>query len=367
MTQATETQGVLVDHERLKRWLVKAYEAAGFRANAAEVSADVVVRSEMRGVHTHGVRFVPMYVKMSKAGAIRVDASPHIIRERGATAVIDGDAAIGMHAGHMAAALALQKAQRADSGLAMVLVRNSNHWGASGYYAAMCAEAGLIGVAVSNSPPVMAASGARSSIIGNQPTAYAFPDPDGEGLIMLDIALSATAQTRVRIAAQLGVSIPEGWILDSEGRPSTDPKDIERGTLLPTGDYKGYGLAVLMETLTSVLSGAGILADCNYGAFRAGGTSHPSNTGHAVLALDIEAFMPRAEFATRLADLRQRIRDAPKAPGIDRVYVPGEIEHDHEADAIANGLELDSLSWGALAEVGQAVGLIDELDAVLAS
>jgi LDH2 family malate/lactate/ureidoglycolate dehydrogenase len=301
---------------------------------------------------------------MSRAGAIKVDAKPHVIRDRGAAAVIDGDAAMGMHAGGMATSLAIEKATNAELGMAMVLVRNSNHWGASGYYARLCADAGLIGVAVSNSPPVMAPTGGRSNTIGNEPTAYAIPGPDADTTLMFDIALSATAQTRVRMAADMGTTIPEGWILDSEGHPSTNPADIEHGTLLPAAGYKGYGLAVLMEVLSAVLSGAGMLAGCNYGAFRKGGPAHPSNTGHTVLAFDVEAFMPRDEFNERLATLRLAISESPKAPGVDRIYLPGDLEREHEREVNDRGLELDSLTWAALNEAAELVGLSESLPSI---
>ncbi len=364
MTQLAETETFVVDPGQLKEWVVEAYQAAGFAPDVSDVSADVLVRTDTRGVHTHGVRFVPTYIKMSRAGAIKTDANPRVIRNRGAAAVIDADAAMGMHAGYMATSLAIEKASTADLGMAMVLVRNSNHWGASGYYARMCADAGLIGVAVSNSPPVMAPTGGRSNTIGNEPTAYAIPGPDADSTLMLDIALSATAQTRVRMAADMGTTIPDGWILDSEGRPSTNPADIEKGTLLPAAGYKGYGLAVLMETLTAVLSGAGMLAECNYGAFRAGGPAHPSNTGHTVIAFDVEAFMPRDEFDARLATLRGAIRDSPKAPGVDRIYLPGELEREHEREVDEHGLELDSLTWAALNEAADLVGLAASLPSI---
>jgi LDH2 family malate/lactate/ureidoglycolate dehydrogenase len=302
------------------------------------------------------VRYLKSYLPMMRGGAIRPGASPTIVREGPASAVVDGDAGMGHVVAHRAAELAIRKVRENGVGMATILVRNSNHFGAADPLALMCAEAGLIGLVLSNSVPFMAAPGSRRPVIGNCACSYGIPARDGDHMV-LDIALSQVAGSRVVMAAERGESIPEGWIVDGEGMPTVDASQM--GALVPVGGHKGYGLALLVETLAGVLSGAGVTHDVlNYTAR----PDDPSQTGHAIVTIDPEAFMSRAEFDDRLERLRDEIHAYPKAPDADRIWLPGEMELEHEAKARAEGLEFDAVMWGGLVDMANGLGALDGLE-----
>jgi LDH2 family malate/lactate/ureidoglycolate dehydrogenase len=213
---------------------------------------------------------------------------------------------------------------------------------------------------LTNSVPVMAAPGSRGQIISNAPFSYGVPVKDGEHMV-LDMALSETAGSRVLMAVERGESIPEGWVVNSEGLPTTDPNDLlNGGALRGIGNHKGWAIALLTETLAGVLSGAGILSEVlRYRNF----PETPSRTGHTIIVLDPEAFMSREEFDARMHQMINEIHDAPTAPGVARVSVPGEPELEHERESLKHGLELDAFTWDTLTQTAQEFGRLSELTA----
>lgn len=355
---APPATAVHVDPDLLREFVAHVYTDVGMNAQDADESARAMVWTDLRGQHSHGVNYLPRYVASLRGGGIRPDAVPRVVTESAATALLDGDGGLGALVTFRACDIAAEKARKA--GCAMVLVRNSNHFGAASAYTLRLAEMGLIGIVAANSAPGITAPGARTRMIGTQPFSFAAPDPDGEGPVMLDMAMSLVAGTKVRQAMNRGESIPEGWIVDTQGRPSTNPKDFaDGGSLLAIGGHKGFALAILIEMLTGVLADAGITH---------GVLSHdlvnPSNTGHWVMAIGIEAFMPRERFLERLADLRAEVHGAPTADGASAPILPGEPEVAHERDSWKHGLELDPLTWDALSALAGDLGRSTELEAL---
>jgi LDH2 family malate/lactate/ureidoglycolate dehydrogenase len=340
-----------VDAQRLRAFTASALVGAGATEDDAAVAAHVLVRTDLRGVHSHGVQTLPIHVRNLQDGGTTSPATPTTVRESAVTAVIDGQAGMGLVIATQAVDLAIAKAR--TSGVGVVLVRNSNHFGAAGHYALTAAEAGYIGLATSNASPIMAAAGSRRKVISNAPFAYAIPG--GPFPMALDIAMSTTAGMKVRLAAERGVAIPRGWVIDSGGRPTTDPRDYANGgALAPLGGHKGYGLALLTEALAGVLSGAGMtsaivpwLVD----------TATPTDAGHAFVVLDIEAFMDRATFSARMQRLIDEMHAAEPAPGVERVLVPGELEHHNECHARERGLDLDEVIVRHLEQVARDLDL----------
>lgn len=356
--EATTSAGVRTDPAELTRFIAAAYGQVGVPAAEAETVAALMVGCDMRGVHTHGVRYLREYLPLLRGGAMRPAARPKVVHETSSSAVVDGDAAIGHLAAYFATEVAIRKAL--DGAIALVLVRNSNHFGANGTYSMMCADAGLIGLVISNSVPVMSAPGSRHSVISNTPISYAIPTADPEPTLLLDMALSQVAGSNAVMARDRGTEMAPGLILDREGRESTNPNDfLEGGSLRPIGGHKGYALALFGEVLSGVLSGAGITNEVLlYPAFH----SDPSNTGHTILAINPEAFMERTEFNDRIRHLREEITGAPRADGVDRLYLPGEKEADHEAESQQNGLELDQATWAELSTIATELDLDDMLE-----
>jgi LDH2 family malate/lactate/ureidoglycolate dehydrogenase len=354
MTAVREATVVRVDFDRLRQFVTHALGDLGFAAEDAAIAAEVLVRTEARGIRTHGIYHLPnLYLRQITAGGINVQATTSIVRETPGTALLEGDGAMGQIAAVKATEIAARKAR--EVGCATVVVRNTNHCGAIGYYVSSLAERGLIGIAAQNTPAAVAPPGAAGKVIGNQPTAYGIPDPDRGAPIVLDIAMSAAAATKIRQMRERGQPIPEGWIVDGHGMPTTDPTPPI--TLAPMAGHKGYGLCVLIESMTSVLSGGAILSEMVLAD-----EATPMGVGFWVTAIDVEAFMPLDQFAARVRQMREEIHAAPTVPGVDRLLVPGEPEADFEAETRANGIPMDAVNWDPLRRLADELGRADELE-----
>lgn len=348
---ATTPTTVVADAEKLKAFGASILRGAGMDERDATDVAEVLVRTDMRGVRTHGIRTLPGYVEQIEGGGMNARADVHVVRDSGSVAVVDGDAGPGQLVAVRATQIAIAKAKQ--TGQSTVTVRNSNHLGACGHYALMAAEAGLISLVFSNAPRVMKVPGSRSAVLGNGPMAYGAPLPDGAPMVF-DAAMSNVAGTKVIMARERGQKIPEGWLVSPEGSPTTDPEDFFRGgALVPLGGHKGYSLTLLGELLAGVLSGAAMASAI--GAWRFD-KAKPTNTGHAVITLDIEAFMPWDEYAARIGSLCEEIKSAPKESPDARIMVPGEIERDNEAAAELDGIHFDSVVWNALHQLAERFG-----------
>ncbi len=350
-TTPTTPIDVFADHEKLAVFAASILRACGMQDQDATDTAAVLVRTDMRGVRTHGIRTLPGYVEQIEGGGMSARPNIQAVRDSGSVAVVDGGSGPGQLVAARATQIAIAKAKR--NGQSTVTVRNSNHLGACGHYALMAAEAGLISLVFSNAPRVMKVPGSRTAVLGNGPMAYGAPLP-GDAPIVFDAAMSNVAGTKVIMARERGQKIPEGWLVSPEGSPTTDPEDFFRGgALVPLGGHKGYSLTLLGELLAGVLSGAAMAS--SIGAWRFD-KANPTNTGHVVIALDIEAFMPLDEYAQRIAALCDEIRSAPKESPDARIMVPGEIERDNEEAARRNGIRFDHVVWDALRQLADRFG-----------
>jgi LDH2 family malate/lactate/ureidoglycolate dehydrogenase len=351
---------VMADAQLLERFAGDAFRVAGLDDDAAAASAHVLVRTSMRGVESHGIWFLGRYIRQLRAGG--ANPRPRITApvDQGALLVVDGDAGLGLALATQVTREAIDRAGR--HGLSLVSVRNGNHFGAAGHYALMCAEADRIGLILSNTAPIMAVTGGRTRALGNSPLAFGAPRA-GAPPFVLDIAMSRVAGGKIRMALEKGEQVPPGWILDPEGRPTTAPEDffVHRGALLPMEDHKGYGLALMIETLTGVLSGAAMAGQVGNWLYA---PDTPTNTGFFLLVVDVRAGGAFDGFSGRLRELCEEIVSAPRAESVDRIYVPGEPEHEREAAARAHGIPLRAEVWSALGEVAAELGLDDELRAV---
>ncbi|HVB76288.1 MAG TPA: Ldh family oxidoreductase [Candidatus Nitrosotalea sp.] len=356
------TASVQVDPRGLSAFAQASFEATGMSPRDAAAASQVLVRTTLRGVDSHGIAYLHAYIAQLEAGGADPRAELQILRQTPSTALLDADGGNGLAMMSQATQLALEKARLSAS--ATVLVRNSNHFGAAGHYALVCAEAGMIALVLGNSNPIMQVPGARTRSIGNGATAYGIPVPDGPPIV-LDIALSVVAGGKVRMAQRRGESVPPGWIVDAQGNPTQDPADfLDRGgALLPVGAHKGYGLTVLGEILAGVLAGASTGPEV---ISWLKSPTLPARIGHYIYVLDPEAFMAAGEFQARLASYRDGIQGAPRADGVERIYLPGEIEHDKEQNS-SRVLELESVVWDGLTSLAQRLGLGATLDAALAS
>jgi LDH2 family malate/lactate/ureidoglycolate dehydrogenase len=337
--------------EPLRRFCASAFERVGVPAEAAALVADTLVEADLRGVHSHGVWWVKTYTNRLRQGGLNPRPHLHIVRETASMAVLDADQALGQVASSAAMKLTMRKA--GAEGVGVVAVRNSNHFGAAAYYAAMAARQHQIGFATTDAEPTMAPwGGAQQLVVGNNPLAYAVP-VDDEFVMVLDMAQSVVAWGKIFLAAQRGEQIPPTWALNPAGEPTTDPQAAMAGVLLPVGGHKGYGLALMMQVISSLLSGATFGPTMPPMADPTVSQGH----GHFFMALDIGHFVSLHEFRRAMAQLVAEQRAAPLAQGVERIYLPGEIEHRKRQERLRTGIPLEAYILNALREIGLELGI----------
>ncbi|MBI2942394.1 MAG: Ldh family oxidoreductase, partial [Chloroflexi bacterium] len=285
----------LISAESLRRFGIAALVQVGMSEGDAATVAEVQVNADLRGVHTHGISSIPGYCDRIKRGGTNPKARPAIVQEGPAYALIDADNAQGQVSGVRAMSVCIEKATR--SGVAVASVRNSNHYGMGAYYAMMALKQDLIGLCTTNGGNLIPPWGGVRPTFGNNPLSVAVP-AGARHPVVLDIAMSVVAGGKVGLTVAEGKPIPPGWILDREGRPTTDPAAARDALLVPIGEYKGYGLTMVMETLAAVLSGARFALQQDRAWSR--DASRPGERGHFFLAINPAMFMPIADFKARV-------------------------------------------------------------------
>lgn len=348
-----------VHPDRLKEFCARAIMTHGLSREQAEQTAEVLVTTDTWGTHTHGTRqLVPLLYNVEKGGLF-ADAEPTIASQGPAWALIDGHYAMPMVTSTLAMRTAIQKARQ--SGIGYAGVRHSNHYGAAGYYAVMAAEQGMIGMSMSSVDLRMTVPGSREAVIGTNPLAYAVP-AGAEKPVFMDIATSVVAISKVLTAKAAGTPIPDNWLVDENGLPTSDPSAYpEKGTIVPMAGHKGYGIALFIEILSSVLTGAKFLS--SIGNWLAEDPV-PADQGHAFVAWNVEAFMPLDRFKQRMDDMIREVRNAPKAAGADRIYLPGEMEWERQEEALSRGMKLPDYVLLNLFTIARDADLISELESI---
>lgn len=320
-------------------------------AEDARTLVEIMVRCDARGIGSHGVYRLPTYLRRMAAGGIDPKARPQIVRESGATAVVDARKA----SGYVASRFAIQKAidLAKAHGVGAVGVHNSNHFGAAGAYALQAAEAGMIGIVTTNAAACMAPWGSITQMLGNNPIAFAAPRANGAPFV-LDFALSQVAKGWVRLAYAANRSIPSGWAMDVQGQPTTDSAEAMRGLLVPIGMYKGTGLSIAMDILSGILVGSTPSADLPHQEKE---LDVPGIVGHFLLALQIERFMALDAFEASVGKLLDRVESAARAVGVERILLPGKIESDKERAAARDGVLIAAETWRELLSDAARLGV----------
>jgi LDH2 family malate/lactate/ureidoglycolate dehydrogenase len=345
-----------VDEAALTAFTAAIVEHAGVRAAAARITAEVLVASDVRGIESHGVARLEQYIAMIEAGVMDPAAQPEIVRQSAATALVDAHNGLGQVAGVFAMRLAIEKACTADVGV--VSVCHTNHYGIAGYYAMMALEHDLIGISLTNSSPLVAATGGRAAVLGTNPIAFAAPS-GGPLPFVLDMATSTVPRGRIEVAARKEIPLGPGWAVDVEGRPTLDAQAALEGALLPLGGaaesagYKGYGLAAMVDILTGVLSGS------LYGPLVAylWSLERPSNLGQFFMALRPEALCGLDDFQRRLQDLQRLLKEAPLAVDAGEILLAGEKEQRATERNRREGVPIHPKVVARLGELGAAAGL----------
>ncbi len=321
--------------EDLYNFCVEVMLKEGFSREQAEISAEVLTTTDAFGVHSHGTRNLHNYFRKARLGGIGRDLEPEIIKEGGDFALIDANAVIGMVPAYKAMKLAIEKAK--DNAITCVTVKNASHFGAAGYYALMAAKEGMIGMTFTCGDRNTTVPGGRGAIIGNNPLAYAIPT-DKHQPIFMDIAFSTVAALKIVQAQNEGRTIPDTWLADENGIPTTDPSGFpDKAALLPMSAHKGYGLSMMSDFLTSVLSGGAMVMDIHSWLYY---LEEKNNVAHTFIAIDVSKFIDKDEFKKRADKYIDYLHNSPKAAGSDKIYYPGEIEWGRYENAKTNGLAL---------------------------
>jgi LDH2 family malate/lactate/ureidoglycolate dehydrogenase len=344
------SQQLRVDAIRLIEFATQVYRGAGVPGADAGLIADTLVQADLWGHQSHGVLRLGWYLDRMRNGVIRPVTQPEFVVDGGAIAVIDGHDGVG----HVLTALAAREAiQRAKAhGVAAVGVRNSNHFGTCMYYTRMGAQQGCIMLLTSNGGPAMAPWGGRKKIIGTNPWSVAAPAGCNPPLVV-DMANTGVARGKIYLARQRRESIPLGWAINTAGEPTIDPQEAIDGIILPMAEHKGYAIATMVDMLSGVLTGSGFLSAV-HSPYK---TEERSNCGHLMIAMNIEAFQPLAEFNARMERFIGEIKAVPLAQGFTEVFYPGEIEARNDVKNRNEGLLYPEDTVTALARIADETGL----------
>jgi LDH2 family malate/lactate/ureidoglycolate dehydrogenase len=345
------SEHAIIDSVWLRDTVAALFTATGLSEPSAARVADALVSADMRGVSSHGTLLVPMYAERLRQGSVSAADAAEVLVDIGAISVLDAHHGLGQLSSDQAMGIAITKAR--THGVGAVAVRNAFHFGGAFRYVETAARAGCIGIAASNTRPLMPAPGGAAAVVGNNPIAVGVPLRDREPIV-LDMALSEAALGKIRLAAQEGREIPPTWATDTNGTPTSDPVAAISGLLLPAAGHKGYGLALIVDILTGVLSGGGF-GRAVQGLYA--DTAVPNNCAHFFLALDIDAFGDHDEFLDRAGALASEVLSSPTAPGVDRTLLPGQLEAERYADARDRGVRVDASVLEALEATAHDLGL----------
>jgi len=335
----------------LRGFITEALLKVGLPPSDAVTCAALMVRADLHGADGHGIFRLPQYVRRIQGGAVNVAPKVRVEREAAGMALVDGDNGMGHVVMSFAAKTAIEKARTA--GAAWVGVHRSNHAGPASLYAAMPLEHDMMGLylAVGNANH-MAPWGGIDMLLSTNPIAVAAPGYDSS--IVLDMATSVAAYGKVKTAAQRGEAMPEGWMIDRQGRPLTDPKRADEGMLVPIGGYKGYGLALVIGLLAGSLNGAA--AGSETIDFNADDKT-PTNTGHAIVALSIAAFGEVDDFKRRVDKITREIRRSNPLPGVARIWLPGEQSRMKFEERSRLGVPIPEALRASLAKLAAELGI----------
>jgi LDH2 family malate/lactate/ureidoglycolate dehydrogenase len=338
----------------LSTYVAALFTGAGVPSEDADRVADNLLFAELRGVPSHGLSRVPVYLERLETGGFNRKPTPQTLVDLPALSLIDGDGGLGA----VIATYAMQKAitMARSAGSATVFVRNSNHFGMASYFTMMAAKADMVGMAFTNASAAMAAWGGVRPVLGTNPIALSFPDEEA-GPVVVDMATTLVARGKIREAQNQNKQIPAGWAFDAAGAPTTDPDAAIKGTLAPMGGVKGYCLGAAVDLLSGVLSGAGF-ADRLEAMHGGAETLAPGQrVGHCFVVMNTAPLMAREERAERMAAFRSAMREGPKAPGVTEILLPGELEARREERLRTEGLELGEKTVQMLRREGDRYGL----------
>ena len=336
--------------EELKTFCKNVFAQLGMRVEDADVVSDSLVRANLEGTDSHGVSRMGIYTGRMREG--RVSADPTVkIDHDGAVLRVDGGNGLGQIASYHALKDAFPIAR--ESGIVGVGVRNSNHFGAAAYYCQMASREGMALIATTNSPPGIAPWGGKKAYFGTNPIAFGFPTRN-EPPVIVDMSSSVVARGNIINAAREGEPIPEGWAIDEEGVATTDAAAALKGAVLPLGGAKGYALALAVEVMSGVLSGAAFGPHVN-NLYK--DNDPPANVGHSFILLDVSSWLDLDDYYDRMDQFLDEIKATPRAKGVGEIFYPGERRYTTYHEKMKEGISLPSAVQKELEGLGREYGV----------
>ena len=345
--------------DELRRFCLEAFGRFGFTGEQAGIITDVLLLADLYGIESHGVQRLVMYHKHIEKGMIKIGAEPEVAFETPVSAVVDAHDCMGHLAGHFGMSLAIEKAKK--SGMAIVTVRNSNHYGIAGYYAKMACDQGLVGVSMTNSEAIMVPTFARKAMIGSNPIAVAMPaDPYP---FFFDAATTVVPRGKLEVYNKMEKPLPEGWAINRAGRVTTDAAEVlgdivakQGGGILPLGgnteqlgSHKGYGYGMLCEIMCSMFSMGLPSSHVNIGG--------KNGICHGFMVIDPRIFGDPGAIKAHFSAFLQELRDAPKADGQTRVYTHGEKEAFAYKDRLEHGVDVNQKTVVEMCDLAAYLGM----------
>ena len=339
-----------IEIEHLKKICIAILQSFGTDEKEAKLVSETLVLADSRGIHTHGVNFLPLIVERIKNGMVEVPTKLKILLDDGAVTHIDGGNGLGQTSASESMIQSISKAKR--FGVGVSLVRNTNHIGLLAKYTLMATKEGMLGLCMCNSPAAMAPWGGIEAFFGTNPFSIGIPRKNNSPII-LDMSTSMTARGKIRQAAKMNEKIPYGWAIDNEGNPVDDPKKALKGSLLPIGGPKGYGMAFFIDVICGLISGS------KFGRNLL--TFHepigPTGVGAMTMSIDIKRFISMMHYEDLIEDYVKSIKESKKIKGNRRIYLPGEIEAEKQYISECNGVEIKPLVAKSINKLIQESGL----------
>lgn len=337
----------LIQWEQLRTYCQKILENCGMPSDEAFIVADSLVEADLKGIESHGVSRMPIYTKRLEEGIVSKKCNLKIVAEHPGCMAIDACNSMGIVVGVRVMEMAMKKAK--ESGAAFVTVSHSNHFGAAAYFTKMALAEDMIAMAATNAPPNIAPWGGIKPYMGTNPFSAAIPA--GKELpIIIDMAVSVVAQAKIIMAARKKEPIPLGWAINKYGEVTTDPEEALEGSVLPIGGPKGSAMAILIDILCGILSGA------MFGPYLGNlwhDFSREQNIGHCFLVLDISKFTDVNVFKEKVDKMIRDIKQVPKAKGVEEIFLPGEIEYRKMVERKREGIPMSSIVYQDLKKLGE--------------
>jgi len=340
-----------INYKELKTFCIELFKSEGVPSKEAEIIADNLVQANLRGVDSHGVSRIPIYMKRLKLGLVNPVCKTKIEKKSGSIAVMNGCNSMGAVVGYKAMNYAINEAR--EKGIFFIAVNNSNHFGTAAFFAMMALDHDMIGFSTSNAPSTMAPWGGIKPFFGTNPFAVAIP-ANKRLPIVIDMATSVVARGKIILAQKNNEKIPEGWAINKEGEMTTDPKEALEGSVLPFAGPKGYSIALLIDVFCGILSGAvyGPHINSLYENFE-----EPQNIGHCFAAINISKLIDIKDFKNKIDKMIEEIKSSPKAKHVKEIYLPGEIEFNTQKERLEKGIPLTKPVIEELKALGESYNL----------